>query len=277
MGGSLLYEGENMYARNFVYNGTSLSSLDSNYLVAAFESDAEDEFNMVSRSVGRSDIRYDQPLTYDYGAIDEDVLTFDVNIIKNSDDPITRSEMRQLVSWLMSPVVPQWANFTGCNDDYFNDLYFKGRFVSARSRNIGESRKIAATFTFENIAPYAFTEEYTYILTTSNGEAATTIENYGTYVGKTVLPQITIHANSTGNVTIRNSADSSQDAFSIYLLTGQEVTVRDHNCFNGSALFPFENLNNYNWPIIKDGNNPILVTGDATVTIKTRFYEAIGI
>lgn len=266
-----------MYAKNFTYNGTSLSSLNSNYLVAAFDSDTDDEYTMASRSIERTEIKYDQPLTYDYGAIDQEVLTFDVNIIKNSDTPISNSEMRELVGWLMSPVVPKWARFTGCSDTYFNDLYFKGRFVSARSRNIGESRRIGATFTFENIAPYAFTEEYTYIMTTSEGTAATTIENYGTSVGKTILPTITIRANSAGNVTIRNSADSSQDAFSIYLLAGQTVTIRDHNCFTGSKLFPFSNLNNYNWPVIKDGLNPITVTGDATVTIKVRFYEAIGI
>ena len=104
------------------------------------------------------------------------------------------------------------------------------------------------------------------------------ILNFGTYVGKTVVPEITITPTATGVVTIQNVTDTSQDAFSIHVTNGEIVTIKDFNCYlsNGS-LYDFSNLDNFNFPVMLDGINTFNITGDCQVQIKARYYEAVGV
>ena len=261
-----------IYAQDFTYDGIALSSISTDYIVAGFD-DYEGEANILSRSVNRSDITYDQPLTYDYGAVDSDVYTFELTILKKSGEGLTKSNVRDLVGWLMSPVVPKWLTFDGCGGEVYDGLCYMGRFTSVVYAGSSGSVKYGLTFKFESISPYAFSVEHTYV---AQPNTTITINNTGTAVGKTILPKITIEPTATGIVTI-NNLDDDIEAFSIDVTANQTVIVENHYCklANGS-IYPFTNLNNYNWVTIKDGENRIVVTGDATVTFQMRFFEAIG-
>ena len=261
-----------VFATDFTYDDISLSSF-GEYIVAGFDDAGGDE-SLLSRSVNRSDITYDQPLTYDYGCVDEDVYSFELTILKRSGEGFTQGEVRNLVGWLASPVTPRWLTFAGCTDEIYDEVYYKGRFVAANYEGGTSSNKAGITFTFENVSPYAFTQEYKY---TIDGGKTLVINNLGTKVGKTVLPKITIVPSGTGIVTIDNTDDNT-DPFSIFVVGNQNVIVEDHNCMleNGD-IYPFSNLNNYNWVTLKDGINHITVTGDCKIIIQVRFYEAIGV
>lgn len=259
-----------VYATDFIYNGKSLSEFSSDYIVAGFNADADGD--IVSRSVNRSDITYDQPLTHDYGAVDSNIYSFEMTIIKRSGEIFTSTEARSLIGWLISPVVPKWLHLIGCTGDDFRDIDYQGRFVNARYEG-SVSQKIGITLTFENTSPYGYSVEHTYVATPNS---TITINNSGTSVGKVILPHITIAPNATGVVTINNLSDDL-DAFSINVTSSQTVIIENHYCHltNGN-IYPFTNLNNYNWVTIKDGENRIAVSGNATVTFKMRFFEAIG-
>ena len=42
-------------------------------------------------------------------------------------------------------------------------------------------------------------------------------------------------------------------------------------------LYPFTNLNNFNWPKLVTGENSVTITGDVDVTIFARGFEALGV
>lgn len=261
-----------VYAIDFTYNDIPLYSF-GEYIVAGFDEAGGDEA-ILSRSVNRSDITYDQPLAYDYGCVDEGVYSLELTIMKKSGEEFTQGEVRNLVGWLMSPTTPQWLNFTGCSTQIYDELYYLGRFVSANYSGGTSSQKIGVTFTFESTSPYGFTREYKY---TIKNNRRLIINNPGTKVGKTILPRIEIIPTATGIVTIDN-ADDNIAPFSINVTNGEMVIVENHYCRKENGLlYPITNLNNYNWVTIKDGVNHIDVTGSATVIIKVRFYEALGI
>lgn len=265
-----------VFANDMTYNGIALSSINADYVIAGFDDGSDPE--LISRSVLRSDISYDQPITYDYGAVDTNVFSFDIIIMKRSGGALSKSEIRTLLGELISPTSPQWLTFTGCENEVYNGLFFKGRFTKVSYEGFSGSKKIAIGLTFENISPYAYTREYTYEFPTANDTMSDTITNLGTYVGKTIIPKITITATAAGTVTVQNTSDTSQDAFSLDLLSGETVVIEDFNCFyEGGTLFPFSRLNNFNWPVLKDGDNGIVFTGDCTAEIKVRYYEAVGV
>lgn len=268
-----------VYVDDFTYNSKSLSDFDEDFCVVSFEDNVNNgDVTVLGRSVDRSEIRYDQPITFDYGATETGVYTFSITIARDSGNPLTQADVRQFVSWLMSPVTPQWLTLTGKNTDIYNGVFFKGRFVRAAYEDIGVAKKIGIKFEFENISSYGFTREYTYNITsTAKTPGNLTIENPGTFVGKSILPIITITPTDGGVVTIQNTA-VDKDPLSISVTNGTAITLQDYYCLKSDGNFyDFENFNNFNWVVLVDGTNTIKVTGACTVQIKTRFYEAVGV
>lgn len=268
-----------LHAKDFTYNGTSLSDINEDFIVISFgDGGHNSDVELLTRTVNRSPVSYDQPITFDYGAVDSDVFTFTLTICHKDGGDITRAEAKELISWLMSPVVPQWLSIEGCGNEVYEDIFYKGRFVHAGYEDISDARKIGMTFNFENIAPYGFTKEYTYQFPTSSGSMSGDIENLGTAVGKTVLPEIRITPNASGRVTINNTADSSVGALSINVTNGQPVILRNYACYlTDGSLYDLDKMDNFNWVVLKDGINTITITGDCTVTMKVRYFEALGV
>ena len=261
-----------IYAQDFTYNGISLSSIDTDLIVAGLDANGNDS-NILSRSVNRSDPTYDQPLTYDYGAVDSDVFSFEITILHQDAKCLTQETIRKIIGWLMSPVMPQLLTFTGCGGEVYEGIYYNGRFVSSRFEGYADL-KYGITLEFKSSSPYAYSAEHTF---TALPNTVMEIENTGTSVGKVILPKITIEPTGTGTVTINNLSDDL-DKFSIDVINAQTVIVENHYCHLASgAIYPFEKVNNYNWVTIKDGLNRIHVTGPANVTFQLRFFEAIGV
>lgn len=265
-----------VYAKDFTFNTRSLSDISNDLVVASFEDGSSSGDLILGRTVNRSSITYDQPQTFDYGAVDTDVYTFDITIMRKDGDFLTKSEIKALTGWLMSPVTPKWIYFERCGDRgmVYDDVFYKGRFVRSSYIDVGVSNKVGIKFEFENISAYGYTEEKTFTIA---GDTVEPIVNTGTYVGKKILPVITIRPTETGTVTIDNE-DDDIPPFSIDVVSGLDVTIQNHYCtLNNGNFYDFSNLNNYNWVTLKDGINHIAVTGDCEVELKARFYEAVGV
>jgi len=265
--------------KDFTFNKTSLSSFENGeYIVASFED--SDSTDVLTLNVNHSDLSYDNPVAYYYDTAPSDVLTIKFSICRKDGEFIKQDEIRKLNSWLMAPTEPKVLSFTPCNSTtavYYN-VDFIGNFTAFSLQHGGSEREIGVTYTFTNISSYAFTKQQEYTITATTS-ATKTITNTGTATGRVVFPEITILDSTADSetVTINNESDTSRDAFSINVLKGIPVTISDCNLFDKNGeLYGLSCLNNFNWPVLVDGDNKITVTGACTVTIKVRYFENVG-
>lgn len=265
--------------KDFTFNKTSLSSFENGeYIVCAF--DDSDSSDVLTLNVNHSDLSYGNPVAYYYDSAPSDVLTLKFSICRKDGEYLRQDEIRKLNSWLMAPTVPKVLSFTPCSGTtavYYNVDYI-GNFTTFSFEQLGGEQKIGVTYTFTNISSYAFTKEKTYTIT-STTSASQTITNTGTATGHIIFPEITIldSTSDSETVTINNESDTNREAFSLNVLKGIPVTISDCNLFDKNGeLYGLSCLNNFNWPVLIDGDNKITVTGACTVTIKTRYFENVG-
>lgn len=191
---------------------------------------------VVDRTINRSEISYDDAMVYDYGAIDNDVMRFRLTISDETGAYLSPSIIRALSSWLLSPTEPKWLSFTQYNDSgsrtkdpVYKNVDYKGRFIRSTYNDIGAINKIAISFEFENVSPYAFTpmNQWTY---SGSGGATQTLVVPGTNVGRFVSPLITIHSNADQTVEIFNQSGNTA-AFSLTIPANTDVLIADNNCY----------------------------------------------
>lgn len=273
-----------IYATDFTYNGISLSSISPDLVIASLSDESSYDGTIISRTANRSAITYDEPFTHDYGVVDNDVFKFKITVIHTGEDGVKQPLAKRIIDWTMSPTTPRWMQITryGCIDteQVYDDVCYIGRFVSASYETLGgEGRKIGMSLMFECSSPYAYTPEFTF--ETVNG--AVNIRNYGTHVGKVITPTIILHPSVAGDLTVQNTADTSQGALSIHADGTSPIKIENFNTYiyndvsDAWDLLPFNNhVLNYNWPVIIDGDNHFVVTG-GTAEVITRFYAAYGV
>ena len=258
-------------AQDFTFNNKALSSFATAY--ALVDIDETDSSPGISRAFQQSSLTNDNSVVYFYDAIGSSLLEFDITVCRYDGEDLTPANCKELSDWLMGQVVPREAYFTACSGEsaIYDGTYFVGGFTSSSYTQAGTSRRFAMTFHFCNISPFGFTAETTY-------SVPGTITNSGSVTGEPIYPVVTIVPSGTGTVTINNTDDTSVGAFSIEVEDGTTVIINDRNLFtSGGQLYSFENLNNFYWPALVDGENHIEVTGDATVTMTTRFYKNLGV
>lgn len=258
-------------AQDFTYNGKALSSFDTEYLL--IDIDETEDSPGISRAFQQSALTNDNSVVYFYDAIGSSLIEFDITICRKDGADLTPANSKELSDWLMGEVIPREAFFTSCQGEsaVYDDTYYIGGFTNSTYAQVGSNRRFAMTFHFTNISPFGFTAEETYVV-------PGTIVNSGSRTGEPIYPLITIVPSRTGTVTINNTDDPSVGAFSIEVHEGTTVIVNDRNLLtSGGLLYSFDNLNNFYWPALVDGENHIEVTGDATVTMTTRFYKNLGV
>ena len=310
------------YATDFSYNGTSLSSIDPDLVIASLDDGANSDVNLIDRTVNRSAITYDEPFTHDYGVVDNKVLGFTITLINMADGVLSPERIDKIISWVMSPKSPRWLELyeTDCaeenkitysdnslviesrddinlsgdsliiNNDTMsfdgqslllnrtNGLCYIGRFISAKYETIADAYKIGITLHFECSSPYPYTSERSFEFT--NGSV--TITKQGTFVGKSITPTIFVNPNGEGDITINNTNDDSQGEFKLHVDGDAPIKIENLNVFyydDGEwKILPFkDHVLTYNWPMIVDGENNFVMTGDATGRIVSRFYNALGV
>ena len=299
------------YARDFTYDNRTLLSIDPNLIVVSFDSTSTTSENeIVSRNVLRSDITYDDVLTYDYGAVDNSVYKLKLTIARMDGDVLSQSLVRTLVSWLISPTEPKWLTFNrgGCaSAAMYDGVEFKGRFNRVTYDMSTGYNKYAISFEFENISPFGFTRQYAWEFDLQNSSSSATLSPVGTNVGKLVTPAILITSDSsTGGAELPDDIDNLEftrgegQIISIHNLDGntapfliqcpQDVTIAviGDNCYyynddpafdvRNMSLYNFSNLVNFNFPrMVSGGVNRFVFEGTGNIIIVSRMYEALGV
>ena len=269
-------------AKDFTFDGVSLSDIDEDFILISMDTNpSEIELEYFNERVNRSEFNFDVPITHFYNKYGGDVLKFDITIARDDGSPLTQEDIINLNKWLLAPKTPKVAYFTPYDDadDYsvYEDIDYIGTFVGSKYSNIGQVKKVAVTYSFENISHYAFTKELTYTAEPrQNTPANLTITGDGSS-GEYAYPEIIINPRDDGVVTIGN-ASVDQAAFSINVENNLSIIISDFNVreVSDGSLYSFDNVNNLYFPILVDGNNYITITGDADVTIKVRFCVNVG-
>jgi hypothetical protein len=265
------------------FNGTLLSQLDNAFILVDFSSsvvDASDE--MLNGKINRSDFHHDSPITHYYDKVAGDVLKFSITISKSNGEMLTKSDVKKLTGWLLSPIEPKVCNFIpyeGAETPVYSDVDYIGNFTDFSYVEMSQFHKMGITFSFENISQYAFTKEKEYSITsTGAGGASLTIENSGTATGELVYPVIEVNPNADGVISIQNMSNSNIGALEMDVYKNDSFIISDRNMIRpDGSLYGFRNLHNLNWVALVDGENTIKLTGNCNIVIKTRFFENVGV
>lgn len=267
------------YAKDFTYCGRNLLSVDPNLIVASFSSGSSFNYesDIINRTVSRSEITYDDALTYDYGAVDNSIYKIGITLMRKDGDAISQALARELVSWLIHPTEPQWLTFdrSGCAPEaMYDNVEFKGRFVHTTYEQSNGIPKYGITFEFENISPYGFTEQYEYTIPLTESETTATLAAKGTNVGKLFAPIIIINADGNGitegiDYEVGSDPVSAEDGESLELeaasVSGMQM-ISIQNLDGNTA--PFSLRVPVNTPIAIIGDNVYFYNGDTTFNTK---------
>lgn len=271
-------------ASDFTFNGVSLSDISTDIILVSFDTSAVDnDVQFMTSAIDRSDILYNNPIANVYAKTADDVLKFSVTFARADGRMLTRTEIQELTSWLLAPKTARVASFSPHIDDsvkeyaVYEDVEYIGLFTNSYYHEMGQSRKMGISFDFENISPYAFSEEKTFSFSSGSGTRSITKE-IESVTGELIHPTITITPTANGVVTINNVSDTSRDGFSINVKSGQNVTVMNGVVYlaDGSQ-YDFGNLNNFNFPVLIDGTNTISISGDCAINFAYREFINTGI
>lgn len=253
------------YARDFTYSGRNLLSVDPNLIVASFSSGSSFNYesDIINRTVSRSEITYDDALTYDYGAVDNSVYKIGITLMRKDGDAISQALARKLVSWLIRPTEPQWLTFdrSGCSSEaMYDNVEFKGRFVHVAYEQSNGIPKYGITFEFENISPYGFTEQFEYRIPLNGDETTATLAAKGTDVGKLIAPIIIISADDYGTtegIDYEVGSDSIEDE-------NEEALDLESSSVSDMQMISIQNLDGNTAPFLirVPVNTPIAIIGD---------------
>lgn len=271
-------------AKDLIFNGLSLSSIDSDLKLVAFDTSPSDtDVEFMDNKFESSDISYNSPIVHFYNSTAKDTLQFDIMISNKYGEYLSQSIIKDLCNWLTSPVEPKVLSFVEYKDDEGKSVYsnveYIGVFNKATYSEMGQSRKMGIGFTFTNISNFGFTRPFTTTINNSSGGITiTSIINNGTYTGLPIYPRIEISPLEDGTVYITNLSDHSGDTFGINVTNGEDVVIEKFNVFDSDGNFySFDNLTSLKFPCLIDGENLIEISGKCICRITYRFYVNIGV
>lgn len=259
-----------VYAKDFVYNGTSLRSVNRDYILVSFDQ-SEDVAHQ--RRINSSELTNDNYITHYYGHVADTPLEFDITITK-CEGKITKADAKELSDWLFETSEPKVMYLVPVDntDEMYTGTDFIGSFTEMR---YGENNE-TITFHFQNISGYAFSKLQS-VEVDMRESYVVEIPVTGSTAGEVIYPVIRIAPVSSGELTI--TPIQSGVEFSIDVQTSNNIVINDRNLFyEDGTLCPFENLNNFNWPYLLNGNNMWILGGTASaiVTVETRFLVTTG-
>lgn len=278
------------YGQMFTYNGESSEA--HGVIIAGMKTG--DVPLGLSRNVTKSSINRFRHRTNTYGIEYADVLTFDIQLMKNpcfydeqenrmnftsSDDQrFTRDEIRALAKWLTSPKTPRiFHMYDDTGDEEFD---YEGVFTNITPQ---DNKIFTLTATFECNTPYALSPEQVIWFE----ESSWVIPNPSDDLEDYVYPVITITPNTNPGgsypITITNVSDENRSItlknmryLDVVVLDCQKMTLKNES----GAILNIEDHIDFNtyvyWPRLISGNNTITVDGSAEIEFKFRYPVKVG-
>ena len=177
--------------KDFTFNGHNLS--DFGYISVEFDDTNEATFGLSRELIKGETTRY-RTIANHLGAEYEDVLTFDVHIVKKESEysndvekmEISREDLREITRWLMATERPTWLTFIN-SDGHIDDFRYCGVFTDIKP--FQTNRLYGLRLTFTNNSSFAYTNNITSVHAV-NGNSTVNITNNSDLITKYNYPNI---------------------------------------------------------------------------------------
>lgn len=273
------------FGKSFIYDGKSTEDFGS--IIGSFENKTETELGL-DRTVDRGEINMYRSRANHFGTHYDDVLTFEITLIKNprqfsgQSSYFTRSEIREVNRWLTSSHYPSLLHMTDYDDHIIADeqVDYFGVFNSVESNNA--ENIVGLTFTFTCDSPFAYSAvKEKAISSITNAELI--INNDSDETHDYIYPLLKITPNDDGIISIENETDNNRtmdiDCLmgNVVYIDAQKLKISD----DAGGLISFEKLgisdvDKIYWMRLCSGENKIKVTGNATVRFTWRELRKVG-
>ena len=272
------------YGKSFTYNGRS--SADFDLVIGGFQS-IDTSLNL-ERTITKSTMNRFRHRTNTYGINYNDVLTFNIQIIKDpckytdqTDMRFTREQIREIAAWLTSPITPRIFHMFDYPDLEDGEYDYYGIFtnISAQDNEI-----YCLNCLFECNTPYALSAEQNIIIDDGEGVVSNPSDEYEDYVYPVIVITPTADVDEPYDIRLINESDGNRSITlknmkpqDTVTMDCQKMTVKNQS----GSLMSLDDLNidvvDYiYWFRLLHGDNQIKVTGDATVEFIFRYPIKVG-
>lgn len=179
------------------YNGKSSDDFD--LTLCSVDSNVEEIPIGLSREILKGENTMSRPIANHYGTKYNDVISFDITFVKNSQKPFNHDEIREINAWLTSTKIPTLLYIDDDEED--ETVYHFGVFTS--TTNVYTAGITALTYTFTSNSPYGWSKEYSYKRVCSENTSLI-LNNNSDDLEDFVYPSILINGSKGTNITISN-------------------------------------------------------------------------
>lgn len=262
-----------LFAKNFSFGNQELSS---EYALVAFDDPGTAKETALQTTTNKSSITPYRSQVSLYGVQYEDVIKFEVSIIRCDQDTFKTEEIDTFYSWILSPITYQPFTITDYPDtNYHQGIVYYAICIGYEEFRIGTQVK-GLKFYFECDAPYGYAPTET---TNFSSTASTTIKINNTSDELVdYYPLIKIKSNATGKVTLKTDKYPSE-VMELQVLQDQELTIDNESgtITDNMELFSFEDDFNLTWIHLAPGENTITITGNVTGSIECTYIRKRGV
>lgn len=263
-----------LFAKKFSFGNQELSS---EYALVAFNDPGTTKETALQITTNKSSITPYRPQVSLYGVQYEDVMKFEVSIIRCDHDSFTTDEIDNFYAWILAPTIYQTFTITDYPDtNYHQRIIYYAICTGHDEFRIGTQIK-GLKFYFECDAPYGyapvetanFTSASTTTITINNTSDETQIDYY---------PIINLKSNSTGEVTIKTDR-YPDEIMKLQVLQSQELTIDNESgtITDNMDMFSFEDDFNLTWIHLAPGENKISITGNVTGSFECTYIRKRGV
>lgn len=278
----------NKFGKSFTFNGHS--STEFHLVLAAF--DTQDEMEMgITRSVEHGEFAKYRSRPNHTGAVYDDVLQFDITLIKDpcyfssqKEMEFTRREVGKLNAWLTGPQYPSLFHMEDYPDDTTADEQVDYFVTVGEVSSTYLNGVCGLTYTLYCDSPYGYSPEIINTLTCTTAlPYDDAIVNNSDELQSYEYPTLEIVPKSTGKLTWKNITDDNK-SLTIDVLQDNNIYLDCRNLVprdDTGALITLESMGitdtgNLYWPRLCAGENHIQITGDAIITMKHREARKVG-
>lgn len=273
-----------LHGKSFTYNGRS--SEDFDLIIGGFQS-VDTPLNL-ARDITKSTMNRYRHRTNTYGINYNDVLTFNIQLIKDpckysdqKDMRFTREQIREIAAWLTSPITPRIFHMFDFPEMVDQEYDYYGIFTNMSAQ---DNEIYCLNCLFECNTPYALSAEQNIIIDDGEGIVSNPSDEFEDYVYPVIIITPTADVDAPYDIRLINESDGNRSITlknmkpqDTVTMDCQKMTVKNQS----GSLMSLDDLNidvvDYiYWFRLLHGDNQIKVSGDAIVEFIFRYPVKVG-
>ena len=254
-----------VYQKNFKFNNRS--NKDFGLYVVTFDPDIGNIDSYLSIESVYSE-NFNGTMRHDYGAKYKDTVTLYITMVKNNYNDFSRSEVRQVLSWLTGLRKSSWLDlYNDANEISFS---FLGRITDVKLQKM-DSRIIGVMAEFVSVSPWAYSGIKKYESTINGVTSLHPICNCSDEDSIYIYPKV-IFTNKTKNGSLSIYNIRTQEETKLQGLAMNEVVTMDNNkiIYSDNITKIFKDDFNFQWLRFAQGYNHINISGNGHLIIEYR-------